>query len=512
MNKGKRWKNEENILMIKEIINNNSIHNISKILERSEYAITKQLEKLLLNENINMINLYNNLLINKIIENKNSLYKQLDYQETSINPEISLVIENIIQDIEDINSLNEEQLLCYNLAKSGKNILITGQGGSGKSTVLKKIIKYNLRNNINIGITASTGIAASLIGGTTLHSYLKIGINNKPIEELYNNLISKKNKHDYYKLLKLEILVIDEISMIDNILFSKIAAYLSLIKQIKKPFGGIQIILCGDFYQLPPINNTYCFKAKIWNKLRINTIVLKNAMRQIDDKKFQIILENIKINNITDEIYNELQKLQYNKLNSDITPTILYSKNIDIDKINNKEFNNLIKTYNYDIYNFPIKYDNSNKKIVNYINKLEEKEIKLCKGLQIMITHNIDINNQIVNGTRAIIVNIDYPNILIKTINNTLYYINYVTYINELDNEIQYNYIPIKLAYALTVHKSQGQTLDYIELDLGDSIFEYGMAYVALSRAKKLNSIYISNLSKNAFKVNNDVIDFYNNI
>ena len=129
-----------------------------------------------------------------------------------------------------------------------------------------------------------------------------------------------------------------------------------------------------------------------------------------------------------------------------------------------------------------------------------------------MVTHNIDINNQIVNGTRGIIVNIDYPNILIKTINNMLYYISYVKYTHELDNEIQYNYIPIKLAYALTVHKSQGQTLDYIEIDLGESIFEYGMAYVALSRAKKLNSIYISNLSKTAFKVNNEVIEFYNNI
>lgn len=512
MNKGKRWQNDENILIVKEIINNNSINNISKIIERSEYAVIKQLEKILLNDDINMIDLYNKLLIQTVMNNKYKLYKQLDYEENRIEPEIPLVIENIIQTIEDISELNEEQLLCYNLAKTGKNLFITGAGGSGKSTVLKKIIKYNQRKNINIGITASTGIAASLIGGTTLHSYLKIGIGNKTVEELYNNLVSKKNKSDYYKLLKLEILIIDEISMIDNILFSKIAAYLSLIKNVKKPFGGIQIILCGDFYQLPPINNTYCFKAKIWNRLRINTIILKNQMRQIHDLEFQNILENIKINNITDYIYDKLSLLKNNKINNDIKPTIIYSKNIDIDRINSQEFNNLVQTFNYDIYNFPIQYDNNNKKIVNYINKLENKEIKLCKGLQIMVTHNIDINNQIVNGTRGIIVNIDYPNILIKTINNMLYYISYVKYTHELDNEIQYNYIPIKLAYALTVHKSQGQTLDYIEIDLGESIFEYGMAYVALSRAKKLNSIYISNLSKTAFKVNNEVIEFYNNI
>jgi hypothetical protein len=122
------------------------------------------------------------------------------------------------------------------------------------------------------------------------------------------------------------------------------------------------------------------------------------------------------------------------------------------------------------------------------------------------------LSKKIVNGTRAIIEEINYPNILIKTIDNTLYNISYVKYINEFDNEIQYDYIPIKLAYAITIHKSQGQTLDYIEIDLGSSVFEYGMAYVALSRAKNLKSIYISNLSRNSFKVNNEVIEFYKNL
>ena len=252
--------------------------------------------------------------------------------------------------------------------------------------------------------------------------------------------------------------------------------------------------------------------SKIWNRLKINTIELKIQMRQLDDKNFQNILENIKINNITEDIYNELNKLKNNKINSDIQPTILYSKNIDIDRINQDEFNKLINTKNYLIYNFPIEYDRTNSKISNYVKKLDNIEIKLCKGLQIMITHNIDISKKIVNGTRAVIKEINYPDIIIQTIDNTIYTISYIKYINELDNDIQYNYIPIKLAYALTVHKSQGQTLDYIQLDLGESIFEYGMAYVALSRAKKLNSIYISNLSRNAFKVNRDVIEFYKSI
>lgn len=514
MNKGKRWQVEENILMINQILENKTISNISNDLGRSDYAITKQLEKLLMNENINILNMYNDLLIKTIKENKNSLYKQLMYNEISINinPEIKLLMNDIINEIEDLSELNEEQFACYDLATKGKNILITGSGGVGKSTVLKKIINYYKRNKKNIAVTASTGVAASLINGTTLHSCLKIGIANKPVNDLYDSLISKVNKSDYNRLKKLDVLIIDEISMIDDKLFTKIAGYLSLIKNIKKPFGKIQIILCGDFYQLPPIKNDYCFKSKIWDKLKIKVVELKKQMRQLDDIKLQNILENIKKNNITDSIYEELEKLQNNKLNNTIRPTIMYSKNVDIDKINTTEFNNLVKKYNYYVYTFPIKYDTNNKKIDNFIKKLDEKEIKLCKGLQIMITYNIDLDNKITNGTRAIIENIDYPNIMIRTIDNILYNISYVKYINEFDNEIQYEYIPIKLAYALTIHHSQGQTLDYIEIDLGDTIFEYGMAYVALSRAKKLNSIYISNLSRNAFKINKDVVKFYENI
>lgn len=514
MNKGKRWSEEENIIIVKSIIHNTELSEIADNIGRSKYAINSQLEKLLLNSGIDIAKKYNEILINSIVDNKNALYEQLNYEENSdkIEPEIYTIMDNIINTIEDLDGLNDEQINCYNIAKNRKNLLITGSGGTGKSTVLKKIIKYFKNNNIHVGVTSSTGISATLINGTTLHSYLKIGIANKPVEELYNNLISRKNKSDYNRLLKLEVLIIDEISMIDNILFSKIAAYLSLIKQIKKPFGGIQIILCGDFHQLACINNDYCFTSKIWTKLKINIVELKIQMRQLNDNKLKYILENVKINNITDEIYEELEKLKYNKIDSDVKPTILYSKNVDVDKINQQEFDKLVKKHNYEVYTFPIQYDNTNNKINNYVKKLENTNIKLCKHLQIMITHNIDIPNQIVNGVRAIIVNINYPNILIKTVNNMLYNISYVKYTNELDKDIEYNYIPIKLAYSITIHKSQGQTLDCLEIDLGESIFGNGMAYTALSRAKTLNSIYLTNLSRNAFKVSNKVLDFYKNI
>jgi hypothetical protein len=380
----------------------------------------------------------------------------------------------------------------------------------GKSTVLKSIIKYLKRKNKNIGVTSSTGISATLINGTTVHSFLKIGLATKSAQELYDKI--KFNKPIYNKLKKLEVLIIDEISMIDNVLFNKIAAYLSLIKGIKKPFGKIQLILCGDFYQLPPVENTYCFNSNIWNRLNLQKIELKKQMRQIDDSYFQYMLEQVKIHNITDDIFSKLSELKNKTIHSEIKPTILYSKNVDVNKINQNEFLKLVNSTNNKVFEFPIKFEDSNSKIKTFIknNPQYTETLKLCKGLQIMVTHNVDIKNKITNGTRGIITEINNYIIQIKTLDGSYYNIEYTKYENDSDENITFDYIPLKLAYAITIHKSQGQTLDYVQINLGRDIFDYGMAYVALSRAKTLDSIVLSDLSKYAFKTNPEVIEFYN--
>lgn len=524
-NRFKRWSNDENIQLINKINANITIKEIASELERSEYAIIRQLEKLLTNINIDTQKIYQDLLIdliksskndllNKDANLKNNIIKSNIINDNSIQNEVAFVLDEIVHTIEDTNHLNKEQINCYNFAKSRKNIFITGGGGVGKSTILKSIIKYFKRNKFNIGITSSTGSSASLINGTTLHSFLNIGLGTKSATELYEKLKSKLNKTTYNKLKRLDVLIIDEISMIDDKLFSKIAGYLSLIKEIKKPFGKIQLILCGDFYQLPPINNSYCFKSNIWNMLKIKTIELKQMMRQNNDSEFQSLLRNVKINNITDEVYNKLLSLKKNTFSNEILPTILYSKNEDIEKINNESFNKLVNETNVKIYTYPIKWDNTNNKISKYIknNETLNKDLKLCIGAQIMLTYNIDIKNNLVNGTRGVIKNLNPNFIIIKTLNGDEHMIEYVKYINDLDETITFEYMPIKIAYAISIHKSQGMTLDYIQIDLGNSIFANGMAYVALSRAKTLKSIVISKLSRNAFHVNNDVIEFYKKI
>lgn len=517
MNKGKRWTNDENNILIDYILNNNInlLDNISIQLGRTKYAIIKQLEKLLFQQNININEIYEDVLISNIKKSFpiSNIKKSFPKDNSNlINSNIIPIIDDIINEIEDTSNLNQEQLICYQYIKQNKNVFITGSGGTGKSTVLKSIIKYLNRQNKNIGITSSTGLSATLINGTTLHSFLNIGISKKSANELYEKI--KLNTKIYNKLKNLEVLIIDEISMIDDILFNKIAAYLSLIKEIKKPFGKIQLILCGDFYQLPPIENTYCFNSKIWDKLNIKTILLTKQMRQLYDQEFQYILEQIKINNITDEIYSKLLELKNSSSNNSMTtiiPTILYSKNIDIDKINEDQFINLINLTNNPVFEFPILFDNSNSKIKSFLKKnpYYVKSIKLCLGLQIMITTNIKVSSGITNGTRGIIININDMQITIQTLNNMIFNIEYITYQNELDQDIIFKYIPLKLAYAITIHKSQGQTLDYIQINLGKDIFDYGMAYVALSRAKSLNSIILTDLSRSAFKTNPKVIEFY---
>jgi len=398
--------------------------------------------------------------------------------------------------------MNEKQLEAFQVVKNGFNLFLTGAAGTGKSYTIKSIINYLDSNNINYGLTAMTGCAAVLIGGQTIHSFLYMGI-SRNIDEIFNNI--NKYKSIFNKLKNLQSLIIDEISMMDEETFELINKLLMKIKQNSKIFGGIQIILVGDFYQLPPIIGDFCFMSPIWNELNLKKIILTDIIRQKDDNKLQEILGEIRNGNISKETYDLLQTLKDKDFkNNDIKPTKLYPININVDKINNYEFKKLLKINN----NFKFEYKASKfspkEKITE--EKIREYDIILTINAQVMVIRNISLDNKLFNGTRGIVVELHQNYVIIKDINNNLHTINY--YIDNIKDK-KIKFMPLKLAYAISIHKSQGASIDYLELDLGDDIFISGQLYTALSRATNINNIKIVNLSKLSFIQNKKVINFY---
>lgn len=406
-----------------------------------------------------------------------------------------------------MDSLNTKQQQAVEAVLNGKNIFLTGPGGTGKSFTIKYIIE--LLKDKKYGLTATTGTAAVLIGGQTINSFLGIGLGSGKISDIIKNIIS--NKSIYNRILKLDVLIIDEISMLDDALFDKISNVLSDIKSnIDKkladvPFGGIQMIFVGDFCQLAPVKGLYCFLSKLWDKLDMDIIILDELVRQSGDILFQKILSIVRKGKCTDNIITVLEQLKMTQFAENIIPTKLYPINEDVDKINNIEIQRLKDNGNSSVmYKTTCSYGYE-KTALNY-------NVELTEKAQVIITRNIDIGKGLVNGTRGVIKYLGSEYVIIQDVNNNTHAINYYKDIINKKKATYILHMPIRTSYALSIHKSQGMTIDAVELDLGANIFAYGQTYTALSRAKSLKSIKIINVDKTSFKLNPYVKKFYSNI
>ena len=412
--------------------------------------------------------------------------------------------------------MNIEQKHAFDYATSGKNIALLSAAGTGKTYVVRKIIEHIKLNDGNVGVTSSTGTSAITLGGRTLHSFLSIGLAKKSAMQLVFSL-KNKNFCKYKSLQTLNTLIIDEISMISAELFDKISEFMSIIRHCKLPFGGVQLILSGDMCQLPPVNGDYCFKSNAWKQLDIKVLEFNTLVRQVGDHAFQTILNEARFGNISDESISKLRSLNKTTF-GEITPTILFSKNIDVDGINMNEYEKQRvkpdveeRSYNT-IYS---KHEHS--KMWGEVLKIPDI-LTLCTGVQVMLTVNLNVEEGLCNGSRGMVTELrdEGPVVLFKNgdqiiIEPWMYrddneYDNIKTDINK---KLWVSAIPLKLAYAITIHKCQSATLDAVVVSLGPSIFEYGQAYTALSRVRDMNSIKVIDVLKSSFKTHPDVIEFY---
>lgn len=425
----------------------------------------------------------------------------------------------------------------------GQNMFITGQGGCGKSYLIREIYKHACENEKKIKVTALTGCAAVLLNcrATTIHSWSNIGLGNALPKDIIRNIYLRKKKANW---LETDILVIDEISMMSAHVFELIDTIAKQIRRNSAPFGGIQIIASGDFYQLPPVfnkqlaatnkHNKFCFESEVWNQTFDDEYLLTENFRQVNDECYQNILSEIRDNNLSIEsIEHLLARVDVQPQESEIQPTVIYPLKKQVDDYNNDQFEKLrsrsgggfVKTYpsfclkfnkntrNYDIMN---KHTKTNQPIVQKCMGalLVDDEIQLMIGTQVMCIANIDIENNLVNGSQGIIMDFEDGLPIVEfTVGKQKFTRKIERYEWKLmDEQYIVRQIPLIKSWAVTIHKSQGVTLEKARINIGSSIFEYGQTYVALSRVASLGGLYLDAINFHKIKTNPKVVRFYNQL
>jgi len=402
--------------------------------------------------------------------------------------------------------LTEEQAQILNAVLSGKNVFFTGSAGTGKSFLLRKIISA-LPPDVTVA-TASTGVAACHIGGITLHQFAGIGLGTGTKERCVQ-LASRPSAVSIWRRTKH--LVIDEISMVDGEFFDKIEAVARHVRRTERPFGGIQLILCGDFFQLPPVSKTndkakFCFQSEAWQKCVHFNFELQIVHRQ-KDEAFVKILNSVRIGRVTDDIVDILKETAKQKIESNgVLATRLCSHVKEADEINEFQLNELkgeSKIY------IALDSDSSMTYMLDQQLPIPGKLV-LKVGAQVMLLKNINVNNGLVNGARGVVINFKNDIPVIQLRSGTHYEAKMEKWAIKTSSGavIHRKQVPLKLAWAFSIHKSQGLTLDCVEMCLS-RVFDAGQSYVALSRAQSLQSLRVLDFNSQQVWANTAVLEFY---
>ncbi len=395
-----------------------------------------------------------------------------------------------------------KQNTALTILKSGKNVFITGSAGTGKTYLLHQYVGWLKERRVYPTIVAPTGIAASHLGGQTIHSFFALGIRDR-IDEGYVEFLMDK-KYLKTRFSKLDILIIDEVSMISPDIFSAMDLILRGFKGTDVPFGGVQVVISGDFFQLPPVSREpkekrFAWQSPVWKALDLQTCYLEEKFRQDDSRLIQI-LDDIRAGSISEASEQMLAERHEKELSIE-TPTKLYTHNVDVDRINLSELEKLEGESKVFVYE-----SKGSRKNIEKIFKssLVLEELALKKGaVVIFIKNNPEVGY--VNGTTGRVESFspidNMP--IVRTAEGKKIKLDMEDW--SLENDIgtitaTVSQVPLRLAWAITIHKSQGMTLDAAEIDLSKT-FETGQGYVALSRIKNIEGLRLMGLNPMALRV-----------
>ena len=421
------------------------------------------------------------------------------------------------------DKLNKEQQEFCISALSGNNILLTGAAGSGKSFALSYLFNFLEKNRISFGKTSLSGISALNIGGSTIHSWLGVGLANTDMSDIFKWV--HRNKKAKARIESAKILFIDEISLCSGNLFNIINIVLKTIRKDKSPFGGISVIISGDVLQLPPIfkdlqnSDDFFFNCRAWDNGRFKPLELTTIIRQENDQEFSKILNEIRVGD-TSNIHKIQERIDAKlDLKESIRPIRLLGYNKSVDNWNIK----CLESIDAKEIVFWSK-DSGEDRHREYFDRNCPSPSKLILkvGCQVMLTYNIDVDGGLANGLIGKVVGFEEKLPVVKFINGVKAIIDpqkweikeqiVNRHIIEYKSVASRTQLPLRLAFASSYHRAQGSTLDFLEVDLNQA-FTDGMAYSALSRARTLEGIRVlGNFNIDKIKVNQKCLDFYNSI
>jgi len=462
--------------------------------------------------------------------------------------------------------LGPSQAKAFAKIISGKSVFLTGPAGSGKSELLKRVVSYWTHRRRQFAVTATTGLAAVSIKGRTLHSFFWLRTEDDlpeiTCETIMERILQKPQAFKWYKktMNTIQSLIIDEISMLSSELFIKISNILKVLRTSSKPFGGIQLILVGDFFQLPPVKSRFLFECPLFQECLDDSIILTEVYRQ-KDTAFVELLSRMRNGSCTPDDINVLQsRVGVDIQRHGIMPTELYATNKDVDQLNADRLSQIAT----EIVIFKVRPGmqgssgpGQSDKLLKFIKDISAQDCILKapdyavgdeptaekNGVQVMLSFNLKQERGLVNGSRGVVIGFEEPcarvwqhssvftdfdpdeptqsKAYIKGLKHPMVrfmvdnepveiLVPYVRYERQEKGFLLYAWVmPLKLAWATTVHKSQGQSLDLVRASIDSSVFADGQAYVAISRARTLAGLSLKNFDSSAIRASEKVKQFY---